>query len=131
MLGELSWQYECKDLTFMHTNACMQALGPVALVSLLLSDGLVQAIPGSDVNTNPNQPANPRLQAEYNRAAIQVLLLSGNGSQVHGMHSCQSREWSPGEHSQASAWTNCRFCVSTCHLQVLLPAIIPPFQDLP
>ena len=50
----------------------VQALGPVALVSLLLNDGLSKAIPGSDVNENPNLPENPELQAQYNRAAVQV-----------------------------------------------------------
>ena len=50
----------------------VQALGPVALVSLLLNDGLSKAIPGSDVNENPNLPEDPELQAQYNRAAVQV-----------------------------------------------------------
>ena len=50
----------------------VQALGPVALVSLLLNDGLSKAIPGSDINENPNLPENPELQAQYNRAAVQV-----------------------------------------------------------
>ena len=49
-----------------------QALGPVALVSLLLNDGLVKAIPGCDINENPNQPVDAHLQQIYNRAAIQV-----------------------------------------------------------
>lgn len=49
-----------------------QALGPVALVSLLLNDGLVKAIPGSDINENPNQPVDAHLQQIYNHAAIQV-----------------------------------------------------------
>ncbi len=53
----------------------MQALGPVALVSLLLNDGLTKAIPGSDINENPNQPQDPGLQAAYNTAAVQVTLL--------------------------------------------------------
>ena len=50
----------------------MQALGPVALVSLLLNDGLTKAIPGSDINENPNLPEDPELQAQFNRAAVQV-----------------------------------------------------------
>ena len=47
-------------------------MGPVALVSLLLNDGLTKALPGSDVNDNPNQPVDAAMQQAYNRAAIQV-----------------------------------------------------------
>lgn len=50
----------------------MQAVGPVALVSLLLSEGLTKVIPGAEVNTNPNRPADPAVQKQYNHAAIQV-----------------------------------------------------------
>lgn len=61
----------------------MQALGPVALVSLLLNDGLTKAIPGSDINDNPNQPKDPALQAAFNHAAIQArLLVPWPGSQT-------------------------------------------------
>lgn len=58
----------------------MQALGPVALVSLLLNTGLIKAVPGSDINENPNLPEDPELQERYNRAAVQVapLLLSSH-----------------------------------------------------
>eukprot|EP00891_Asterochloris_glomerata_P000306 jgi/Astpho2/306/fgenesh1_pg.00010_%23_63_t len=52
-------------------------VGPVALLCLLLSDGLVPLIPGSEENFNPNRPANPGAQQAYNRAAIQVSLLTG------------------------------------------------------
>ncbi|DBA76202.1 TPA: hypothetical protein ACH3X1_009930 [Trebouxia sp. C0004] len=51
------------------------AVGPVALVSLLLSEGLTKVIPGAEVNTNPNRPADPAVQKQYNHAAIQVSLL--------------------------------------------------------
>ncbi|KAL3141752.1 hypothetical protein ABBQ32_004432 [Trebouxia sp. C0010 RCD-2024] len=51
------------------------AVGPVALVSLLLSEGLTKAIPSAEVNANPNQPADPQVQQSYNHAAIQVSLL--------------------------------------------------------
>ena len=44
----------------------------MALVSLLLNDGLVRLLPGSEVNDNPNQPADPALQEAYNHAAIQA-----------------------------------------------------------
>ena len=50
----------------------LQAVGPVALVSLLLNDGLVRVLPGSDINDNPNQPADPALQEAYNHAAVQA-----------------------------------------------------------
>ena len=50
----------------------MQAVGPVALVSLLLSEGLTKVIPGAEVNANPNRPADPAVQKQYNHAAIQV-----------------------------------------------------------
>ena len=50
----------------------MQAVGPVALVSLLLSEGLTKAIPGAEVNANPNRPSDPQVQLQYNHAAIQV-----------------------------------------------------------
>ncbi len=60
----------------------MQALGPVALVSLLLNDGLVKAIPGCDINENPNQPVDAHLQQIYNHAAIQVRLWALPASRV-------------------------------------------------
>lgn len=44
----------------------------MALVSLLLSEGLTKLIPGAEVNANPNQPADPQIQQKYNHAAIQV-----------------------------------------------------------
>ena len=50
----------------------VQAVGPVALVSLLLSNGLTKVIPAAEVNTNPNHPADPLVQMQYNHAAIQV-----------------------------------------------------------
>ena len=55
------------------TARCLQQVGPVALLCLLLSDGLVPLIPGSEDNFNPNRPANPGAQEAYNRAAIQVI----------------------------------------------------------
>jgi len=47
------------------------------LGSLLLNDGLTTAIPGSDINENPNQPQDPALQEAYNRAAVQVSMMVG------------------------------------------------------
>lgn len=47
----------------------MQAVGPVAVTSTLLGNGLSDFI-GS--NENPNDPADPELQEQYNHAAVQV-----------------------------------------------------------
>ncbi len=52
-----------------------QAVGPVAMICLLLSSGMVDFIPGQYDNDDPNSPANPRAQHAYNTAAIQVDLL--------------------------------------------------------
>lgn len=53
--------------------ACMhmQAVGPVAVTSLLLGSGLKDLI-SSDVQAEPNNPKDPAAQMEYNMAAIQV-----------------------------------------------------------
>lgn len=53
-------------------NSGPQAVGPVALISLLLSDSLGKIVPGAEENSNPNNPANPSAQQAYNKAAIQV-----------------------------------------------------------
>jgi len=53
------------------------AVGPVALISLLLGDSLSKLVPGSESNPNPNQPGDPAAQQAYNRAAIQISLLVG------------------------------------------------------
>jgi hypothetical protein len=44
----------------------------VAIISLLLSNGLSDLVPGSEANLEPNDPANPAAQHEYNIAAVQV-----------------------------------------------------------
>lgn len=54
------------------STPCLSAVGPVAIISLLLSNGLGNLIPGSEDNIEPNDPANPRAQHEYNIAAVQV-----------------------------------------------------------
>ena len=51
----------------MHT----QAVGPVAVTSLLLGSGLKDLI-SSEVQSEPNNPKDPEAQMEYNMAAIQV-----------------------------------------------------------
>ena len=49
----------------------MQAVGPVAVTSLLLGNGLSDTIDGP-IQANPNQPVNQKAQDEYNHAAIEV-----------------------------------------------------------
>lgn len=53
------------------------AVGPVAILSLLLSSSLSELIPGAKQNWDPNDPANPAAQTAYNAAAIQVSVLVG------------------------------------------------------
>ncbi len=56
----------------MHLCPCfVQAVGPVAVTSTLLGNGLSDFI-GS--NEDPNDPADPELQERYNHAAVQVGL---------------------------------------------------------
>ena len=57
-------------LTSMFT---LQAVGPVAVTSLLLGQGLGNTI-DAPIQANPNKPADQQAQDEYNHAAIQVLL---------------------------------------------------------
>lgn len=52
------------------------AVGPVAVTSMLLASGLSDIF-GGNINSDPNNPADPELQDEYNRAAIQVAFLAG------------------------------------------------------
>lgn len=50
----------------------LQAVGPVALVSLLLRDRLEPLVPGSESNEDPNHPVDEAAQTQFNTAAIQV-----------------------------------------------------------
>ena len=50
---------------------CAQAVGPVAVTSLLLGSGLPGII-DAPVQDNPNDPKNQHAQDVYNHAAIQV-----------------------------------------------------------
>ena len=50
---------------------CLQAVGPVAVTSLLLGSG-IPGIIDAPVQDNPNDPKNPHAQQVYNHAAIQV-----------------------------------------------------------
>ncbi len=68
----ISLAFPSEVVTFLDAYDTMQAVGPVALVSLLLSEGLTKVIPGAEVNANPNRPADPAVQKRYNHAAIQV-----------------------------------------------------------
>lgn len=52
------------------------AVGPVAVTSMLLASGLADLFDGN-VNDDPNNPTDPALQTEYNKAAIQVAFLAG------------------------------------------------------
>ena len=54
---------------------CAQAVGPVAVTSLLLGSGLKDTIT-SAVQADPNNPSDPAAQMEYNMAAIQVCISS-------------------------------------------------------
>lgn len=51
----------------------VQAVGPVAVTSLLLGSGLKDTIT-SAVQADPNNPTDPAAQMEYNMAAIQVCI---------------------------------------------------------
>ncbi len=64
-------QFSCA--TCWADGVLAQAVGPVAITSLLLSNGLADLIPGADANIEPNDPADPQAQHEYNIAAIQVM----------------------------------------------------------
>ena len=55
----------------------MQAIGPVAITSLLLMNGVGGLVPAADVNVDPNNPADPAAQRLYNDVALQVSLLVG------------------------------------------------------
>lgn len=56
----------------------------MSLSSTLLGAGLNNIFDGQ-VNQNPDNPADPALQAEYNRAAVQV-----------GWRACAGGQWSWG-----------------------------------
>ena len=49
-----------------------QAVGPVAITSLMLMNGVSNLVPAADVNIDPNNPVNPAAQHDYNTVAIQV-----------------------------------------------------------
>ncbi|GAB4822844.1 hypothetical protein N2152v2_009890 [Parachlorella kessleri] len=51
------------------------AVGPVAVTSMLLGNGLDRMF--DFVNQNPNQPTDPAAQEEYNRAAVQIAFIAG------------------------------------------------------
>ena len=57
--------------TLMHTVR-PQAVGPVAITSLLLSNGVGGLVPAADVNIDPNNPVDPAAQHLYNTVCIQV-----------------------------------------------------------
>ena len=49
----------------------LQAVGPVAVTSLLLGEGLPR-VTGLPEQEDPNNPAEPDIQRQINRAAIQA-----------------------------------------------------------
>ena len=63
------------------------AVGPVAIVSLLLSEGLHHAVPGIENVVDPNNvpPAYADAQQRYNVAAVQICLLVGIIEAVMGV----------------------------------------------
>eukprot|EP00668_Euglena_longa_P046211 GGOE01061895.1.p1 GENE.GGOE01061895.1~~GGOE01061895.1.p1 ORF type:complete len:785 (+),score=210.54 GGOE01061895.1:32-2386(+) len=59
-------------------GTCRQlGVGPVAVTSMVLGSGLPDTISPWPVQSNPNSPANPEAQKQYNYAAIQVAFLAG------------------------------------------------------
>lgn len=60
------------SIIYTELRLYLQAVGPVAVTSLLLGHGLGDAIDGP-IQANPNTPVNQKAQDEYNHAAIQVL----------------------------------------------------------
>lgn len=51
----------------------LQAVGPVAVTSLILGSNLPDAI-DAPVQADPNNPVNQRAQDQYNKAAIEVWI---------------------------------------------------------
>ena len=94
---------------------------------MLLKEGLVKAIPGSDINDNPNQPKEPALQAAYNVAAIQasnVLLLtdmqwSVPHTCIHSTHICMLISRRP------NADPMCTYAMAPIELLSLMTAMAP------
>eukprot|EP00667_Euglena_gracilis_P003201 EG_transcript_3207 len=59
-------------------GTCRQlGVGPVAVTSMVLGSGLPDTISPYAVQSNPNNPADPKAQMQYNYAAIQVAFLAG------------------------------------------------------
>ena len=52
-------------------------VGPVAVTSILLANGLENIFPGNPNAQDPNNPVDPELQAQYNKAAVQVAFVAG------------------------------------------------------
>lgn len=64
------------DLRFLTMSLLvLQAVGPVAVTSLLLGSG-IPGIIDAPVQDNPNDPKNQHAQDVYNHAAIQVPMLA-------------------------------------------------------
>ncbi len=52
-------------------------VGPVAVTSILLANGLEGIFPDNPNSQDPNAPVDPALQDKYNQAAIQVAFIAG------------------------------------------------------
>lgn len=53
------------------------AVGPVAVTSTLLGNGLDKIFPNNPNTLDPNNPVDPNLQMQYNHAAVQVAFVAG------------------------------------------------------
>ena len=54
----------------------------MAITSLLLGNGLAELVHGAEDNVEPNDPANPAAQREYNIAAVQATFFRYDPSLV-------------------------------------------------
>lgn len=52
-------------------------VGPVAVTSILLANGLENVFPGNPNSQDPNNPVDAALQDQYNRSAVQVAFIAG------------------------------------------------------
>ena len=52
-------------------------VGPVAVTSILLANGLENVFPNNPNAQDPNTPVDPNLQMQYNHAAVQVAFIAG------------------------------------------------------
>ena len=62
----------------LNPHACLpawpQVVGPVAVTSILLGNGLSDFMPSEE---DPNNPVDAQVQENYNHAAIQIAFIAG------------------------------------------------------